>query len=896
MIRITQQDSAQGAKAYYSQADYLSQGQEIIGLWGGQAARLLGLEGVVDREAFERLCDNLDPQSGRQLTARTRSDRTVGYDLTFSVPKSVSLLYAMSGDQQILDTFRSAVDETMHDFETEMKARVRKGGKNAERVTGNMVWAEFIHTTSRPVDGVPDPQIHSHCFVLNATHDHEERQWKAGQFRDVKASAPLYQAMFRVRLANKLQDLGFGIERKRDDFEIAGLASPALLKSFSRRTELIEAKAREKGITDPTIKAELGEKTREKKTNDLSWDELRKDWDSRLTDAQRQALAAAHRREKRYTRPVKGEGKAVDFALSHALEREATVAERKVLTEALKHGLGAVTVEGVKQELARRPLIRGEKNGRMMVTTEEALESETRLKGIAREGRGRYRPLGDPARSCSREWFNEGQKKALHAVLSSRDFITVIRGVYGTGKTTLEQEIGEALAETGRPVLALAPSAAAGDVLREQAKFASADTVARFLVDKKMQDSARWGTLLVDEAGQLGTRDMLRLFEAAERVKARIVLVGDRKQTRSVSAGQPLKLLEQILPVAEVTEIVRQQGDYKRAAKLMSESKAAKAGGVLDKLGWIKEVPDGERYQALADAYLSTIREKQRNGEYKTALAVSPTWAEASRVTAAIRGALKAQGKLGEERDLSNWVPANLTLPQKQDPTYYEAGDLLVFHDNAPGIKSGSRLVVAEGQQLPLQYAGRFEVFRPGQAALAIGDRLRVTRNGLTKDGKHKLRNGALLTLQGYTRQGDLVVDHGWVIPKAWGHLALGYAVSAESSQGRTVDKVFVGLSGQSFPAANQRRFGVAFTRGKEQVLVFTDSKKELLKAVQRPDEPLSATELAEAMRRRLPLKARLKRHLASIRRRMAFAETHEPRRPAVTATPALHREMVYER
>jgi len=144
MIRITQQDSAQGAKAYYSQADYLSQGQEIIGLWGGQAARLLGLEGVVDREAFERLCDNLDPQSGRQLTARTRSDRTVGYDLTFSVPKSVSLLYAMSGDQQILDTFRSAVDETMHDFETEMKARVRKGGKNAERVTGNMVWAEFI--------------------------------------------------------------------------------------------------------------------------------------------------------------------------------------------------------------------------------------------------------------------------------------------------------------------------------------------------------------------------------------------------------------------------------------------------------------------------------------------------------------------------------------------------------------------------------------------------------------------------------------------------------------------------------------------------------------------------------------------------------------------------------
>jgi hypothetical protein len=110
------------------------------------------------------------------------------------------------------------------------------------------------------------------------------------------------------------------------------------------------------------------------------------------------------------------------------------------------------------------------------------------------------------------------------------------------------------------------------------------------------------------------------------------------------------------------------------------------------------------------------------------------------------------------------------------------------------------------------------------------------------------------------------------------------------------VDKVFVGLSSQSFPAANQRRFGVAFTRGKEQVLVFTDSKKELLHAVQRPDEPLSATELAEVMRRRLSLKARLKRHLASIRRRMAFVQTHEPRRPTVNQTPTLNREMVYER
>ena len=133
MIRISQQDSASGAKRYYATADYYSEGQELVGLWGGKGAERLGLSGTVDKFSFERLCDNLDPRTGEPLTVRTRSERTVGYDFTFSVPKSVSLLYAMSGDQDILGAFRSAVDETMREMEAEMKTRVRKGRQDKER-------------------------------------------------------------------------------------------------------------------------------------------------------------------------------------------------------------------------------------------------------------------------------------------------------------------------------------------------------------------------------------------------------------------------------------------------------------------------------------------------------------------------------------------------------------------------------------------------------------------------------------------------------------------------------------------------------------------------------------------------------------------------------------------
>ncbi|MGV2336350.1 MAG UNVERIFIED_CONTAM: relaxase domain-containing protein [Planctomycetaceae bacterium] len=416
MIRISQQDSASGAKRYYATADYYSEGQELIGSWGGKGAERLGLSGTVGKEAFERLCDNLHPQTGKQLTVRTRSERTVGYDFTFSVPKSVSLLYGLTGDPEILAAFRTAVDETMREMEAEMKTRVRRKGEDRDRTTGNLVWAEFIHTTSRPVDGVPDPQLHAHCFVFNTTWDQEEERWKAGQFRELKRDAPYFQAAFRVRLANHLQDLDFGIDRKRDDFEISGVQKD-LLGRFSRRTALIEQKAAELGITDPDRKAELGAETREHKNHEMTTAELRQAWEDRMSAPERHTLEGVYSRATPIAKPDRGEHTAVDYAIEHSFTREAVVPERKLTTEALKRGIGAVTVEGVAVELKRRPLIRSEVDGRPMATTQDMLSLESKLVEFAKQGRGRYRPMGDPQQPITRDWFNDGQKAAVRHVL-----------------------------------------------------------------------------------------------------------------------------------------------------------------------------------------------------------------------------------------------------------------------------------------------------------------------------------------------------------------------------------------------------------------------------------------------------------------------------------------------
>ncbi len=594
MLRITQQDSADAAKKYYSTADYYTEGQEIVGNWGGKGAAMLGLQGEVDKKAFDQLCDNLDPRDGSPLTVRTRAGRRVGYDFTWSVPKSVSVLYGLTNDDLIAKAVREAVEATMRDMEAEMRTRVRKDGKEEDRDTGNMIWSEFIHTTSRPVEGIPDPQLHVHAFVFNATFDDKEQRWKAGQFALLKRDAPYFEALFRMRLAEKLQDQGYGIERTKDAFEITGVPQTAI-KRFSRRTKVIEEFAAENHIVDPVKKAELGAETRERKNLKLGWKELRQEWVKRLPKEERLALATVYQRKKPSSIVHGRESDAVDYALDHCFTREAVVPERKLLTEAMKRGVGTASAASIKKEMTKRALIVSTIDGRRMATTREMLGSEQKIIDFARKGRGQYRPFVEADRPLLRGWLNAGQQAAVKHILGSRDRVTLVRGVAGTGKTTLEQELRDAFFEAGIPVAALAQSAAASrGVLREEAGFAEADTVARFLKDQQMQDGARGGVVLVDEASLLGTQDLRKLFETAQRIEARVILVGDRKQHRSVSAGEPLLLLEEKagMPVIELKEIIRQKGDYRKAAKALSEGKVEAGFKELDRMGWIKEVSD----------------------------------------------------------------------------------------------------------------------------------------------------------------------------------------------------------------------------------------------------------------------------------------------------------------
>jgi conjugative relaxase-like TrwC/TraI family protein len=867
MIRMIQCNSADQAKAYFSDAllrsDYYTEEQELAGRIHGRLADRMGIRGDATREVFFALAENTNPVTKEQLTPRMKKDRISGYDINFHCPKSVSILHALSKDEHLLEAFQTSVRETMKDIEEDTKTRVRINGVYEDRKTGELAWAEFVHQTARPVEGsLPDPHLHAHCFVFNATWDDAEERFKAARFRDIKRDMPYYQARFHKRLSDQLIDLGYDIKKTSKSFEVKGVPKN-VIDQFSKRTDEIGRMAKEKGITDPKDLDSLGARTRARKIKGVSMSELKKEWRQQIRALGEETIGDGEKAvrfgPKKEKEPITSKA-CVDHALLHQFERASVVQDRRLLGSAYQHGIGdrSVSLDAITNDfLSNESLIRVNSDEQILCTTKSILAEERYMVNLAREGQGKLTPLYLEAPEIN---LKGHQKDAVSHVLITPHRTSIIRGAAGVGKTTLMKEAVEWMEKAGKKVTVVAPSADASRGTLRTEGFENANTVSKLLKDKDLQEELKNQILWVDEAGLLGTQEMTELLEISKKQNARLILGGDTRQHSSVIRGDALRILNTVggIKAAEVSKIYRQKNvAYRSAVEDLSKAKIRDAFDKLDGMNAIKKVDPLKPNDDLVNDYVATVKSG------KSALVISPTHQQGDEVTDAIRKRLKAEGLIGKKEikadRLSN---LNRTEAEKGDWRNFEKGQMIQFSQNVAGIKRGSAWSVNDASEkgvtiidnqgntaeLPMNRSKNYDVFSKSQIGLSKGDSIRITRNGFDID-KNRLNNGDLLQVEGVRKNGEMVLKNPFSkntfnLKSDYGHLSHAHCITSHASQGKTVDEVFISQPAATFPGTDAKQFYVSVSRGRDKAHIYTDDKEQLLYYAERMGDRESAIEL----------------------------------------------------
>lgn len=263
MLRMKPVESANRACLYYEKSDagYYQGTDGLHCEWGGKAAERLGLNGEPDYEHFKNLMHGLDPHSGKQLTAKLIDGRIPAWDVTASVPKGVTEALER-GDSRIQAAIWESFREAMAMLEGYATTRVRVGGQQADRVTGNLVWYAVEHAETRPVEDtilpedhkwrvMPLPDRHIHGVIANGTYDAVEDKFKAVKFRPIMDIRRFFDRSFDTILAGKLaHDLGYEIETKWKEggkyhsWDIKGIPA-AVIERLSQRTAEVDAAEQE---------------------------------------------------------------------------------------------------------------------------------------------------------------------------------------------------------------------------------------------------------------------------------------------------------------------------------------------------------------------------------------------------------------------------------------------------------------------------------------------------------------------------------------------------------------------------------------------------------------------------------------------------------------------------
>jgi energy-coupling factor transporter ATP-binding protein EcfA2 len=785
-------------------------------------------------------------------------------------------------DDRILAAHEKAVGTAMSYLEEHAALRRREDGKITYHTTGRLLFARFTEHASRELD----PHLHTHVVVLNMTNERDGASVASLETRAMFAEQMVAGQVYRNDLAHELRTLGYDVEfdPRRGLFEIVGIPGEFIAET-SRRAAQIDAHAHEHGLAGQAARRQSFYETRRSKDK-IGFGALRESWTARAAAywPKLEAIlvsARAHEVGERVADSATVR-RATLFGLRQAESREAVNNLGTMYRLALASHVGEVRLADVRPLLAEHEtkaklLATREPTGDRILTrgrtTRETAKLEMALAQHLSLSLDDARPIASADRllvALERASLTPRQEQALVQTALSRDRVTGIHGVAGSGKSTLIRTLAQA-AEPGATVIGLAPTSSAAANLGQTAQIEHR-TVASLLAiaGRGITDDH---VLIVDEAGQLGNRQALRLLEISRSTGARVVFLGDNMQTGAIEQGKPFWLMQRLgLPTAELTESLRQETRSMKAAVTW-----ARLGDYSASLGLLDKVVSGEGAAGLARDLVSEWTRLKPDNRANTNILVLDN-ATRLIVNAAVRETLKREGLIAaDDTRFRVLTPAGLSDQEKHYARFYSGGQVVKFsQDNSrlgiardteyrivglgrlPSGRQILRLADAHGQIIRwdprLGQTRHLNVFNREDREVAPGDRIQWRLVNKELDLKNAER-GTVIAIDGtaatirWDRAGrSQTIDLGK--HKTWDH---GYAETVYSSQSKTYARAYV-LAPVNAGLVNGQNYYTAITRARYGIKLWTEDPDRLVEKLEQfSGEKTSALEALGRLNGNMP-------------------------------------------
>jgi Ti-type conjugative transfer relaxase TraA len=769
--------SAKEASRYYNEVseEYYAKNSEEKqgGKWIGTGAKLQGLTGPVTQEQLQLALAGYS--AGQEVQNAGKADRQMGWDMTFSAPKSVSILWALSDNdqrQRIEEAHQKALESAYKYLES--KIQTRRGSLGKIKEPAHTIAASYTHYTSRS----KDPQLHSHVVVSNfcVRPDKSVGTIESKPFYEYRiASGTLYQ----TELAYYLRSLGYEVEPdKKGTFRLKEI-DHRLEKLFSKRDNQIDKITEAQGITTYAGTRKVVISTRPNKTpTNLS--QQQDHWHNEINEAGLSAAVPAIRK------PLAIENidqKAIVEAASAKIIKNTSVFKEKDAIKAIAaNSIGKLTgreVEKIFLNAQRDNQIISlgkDKSQNAVYSTPEMIALEKRMLEKVETLAAKNNYGVDSSSAIKNQPHLSPEQKSSIEAATAESGLAVIQGRAGTGKTTMLSAVKESYKTAGWQVKGLAFTGQAAQNMQKETGIKSR-TIASWQNEQTIEPKT---ILIVDEAGMIGSRQMADILERADKYQAKVILVGDQRQLQPIEAGSALKAVDERLSrinpefSSRMEDIKRQNQDWMReVVREAAQGNTREALFALDQRGRIKiyDYPSGARKQ-LIDDYL-----KENISRQKDALILTNHKSDAAKINQEIRQILQQEGLVGE---------------------------------NKAEVDNGSRKI-----------------------ALAQGDRIMLTRNDYHIDVRNGQR-GAIKEINAQTQSIKVELDNNETktIPlDHYNHIDYGWASTTHKAQGATTEKTYVYGHTQE-PMASQQSTYVQISRAREETKLYLVKGE---KAIERP-------------------------------------------------------------